>query len=67
MALCAPLATLPAVAVAWIAGLDRTDYITTEWILNDIGLDNFLKYWRTHRATPTIKRGRSYERRSEEN
>ena len=41
---------LPAVALAWIAGLDRVDYITTEWILNDIGLDNFLKYWRTHRA-----------------
>jgi hypothetical protein len=36
-------------AESWIADLDAADYATTERILNDIGAENFLRYWRVHR------------------
>jgi hypothetical protein len=43
------LPRLPTEAQSWIADLDAADYATTERILNDIGAENFLRYWRIHR------------------
>jgi hypothetical protein len=44
------LPQLPPEARDWIAGLDASDYATTERILNRIGAENFITHWQTHRA-----------------
>ncbi len=41
--------TLPAEAQHWIAGMKRAEREATEDILNDVGANYFVQYWRFYR------------------
>ena len=43
------LPRLPAEAQAWINALPPDDRQSTEYLMNLVGADNFVKHWRTHR------------------
>jgi len=44
------LPKLAAEGQSWINGLDASNRRATECLLNIVGEENFVKYWRQHRA-----------------
>jgi hypothetical protein len=40
---------LPPEAQKWVNGMNRDERLGTEIILNNVGVDSFIKYWRDHK------------------
>jgi hypothetical protein len=40
---------LPPEAQKWVNGMNRDEKFGTEIILNNVGVDSFIKHWRVHK------------------